>query len=98
MKRKLLCYYTNSKSALLTMLALMCFAAAQAQINLAPQATASVAPVCNTGACSTLNDLNYGSCGTQQMWITTGATNPGSTINITFAWTSSKPIKGITIH
>ncbi|MFT7086394.1 MAG: hypothetical protein ACJAV5_002122, partial [Vicingaceae bacterium] len=48
-----------------------------AQTNIAPLATAT-ASVCNTGACSTLNDLNFGSCGTQQMWIST-ATPPSTT-------------------
>jgi hypothetical protein len=51
-----------------------------AQVNIAPQGTPS-ASTCNTGPCTTLNDLNLGTCGTQQMWITTTTppnTNPGS--------------------
>ena len=45
-----------------------------AQTNIAPLATVT-ASTCNTGPCSTLNDLNLGTCGTQQMWIST-ATPP----------------------
>jgi hypothetical protein len=50
-----------------------------AQTNIAPSATAS-ASTCNTGPCSTLNDLDYGTCGTQSMWISTSSppsTTPG---------------------
>src|SRR5690606_17506854 len=52
------------------------------QTNIAPLATITAngtgAPGCQTGACSTLNDLNLGTCGTQQMWIST-ATPPSTT-------------------
>ncbi|MDP2174324.1 MAG: PKD domain-containing protein [Bacteroidota bacterium] len=65
--------------------------------NIAPQATAS-ASTCNTGTCATLNDLNFGTCGTQQMWITSAATNPGSAIFIQFTWPSTKIINKITFH
>lgn len=65
--------------------------------NIAPLATA-LASTCNTGACATLNDLNFGTCGTQQMWITSGATNPGATIFIQFTWTSPQRINKITIN
>ena len=72
---------------------------AMAQTNIAPSATAS-ASTCNTGACSTLNDLNFGTCGTQQMWITT--TTPPSTtpgVNwIDFVWSSPKTFNKFTIH
>ena len=50
-----------------------------AQNNIAPQATVS-ASTCNTGPCSTLNDLNLGTCGSQSMWISTSSppsTTPG---------------------
>jgi len=67
-------------------------------VNLAPSATASAAPACNFGPCSTLNDLNFGTCGSQQMWITSGATNPGSAVNITFTWSSPQVVRGLTIH
>lgn len=69
-----------------------------AQVNVAPSATASAAPACNTGACSTLNDLNFGTCGTQQMWITCGASNPGAGVNITFVWPSTQVVNKMTIH
>ncbi|MEI7977766.1 MAG: T9SS type A sorting domain-containing protein [Bacteroidota bacterium] len=65
--------------------------------NIAPLATA-LASTCNTGACATLNDLNFGTCGTQQMWITSGATNPGATVFIQFTWTSPQRINKITIN
>lgn len=67
-------------------------------VNLAPAATASAAPACNLGPCTTLNDLNFGTCGSQQMWITSGATNPGSAVNITFTWSSPQVVRGLTIH
>ena len=98
MKEKLLFYFINSKSIGLLMALVMGISFAQAQnVNLAPQATPT-ASTCNTGACTTLNDLNYGTCGTQQMWITSSATNPGSSIFVQFTWTSAKTIKGLTIH
>ena len=55
-----------------------------AQTNIAPLATitaaGSSAPGCQTGPCSTLNDLNFGTCGPlgQQMWINTST--PPSTV------------------
>lgn len=67
------------------------------QQNLAPQATAS-ASTCNTGACATLNDLNFGTCGTQQMWITSAATNPGSAIFIQFVWPTTRVLNKIKFH
>lgn len=69
-----------------------------AQTNVAPSATASAAPACNTGACSTLNDLNFGTCGSQQMWITSAASNPGSGVNITFVWPTTQVVNKMTIH
>ncbi len=71
----------------------------QAQTNIAPQAVAS-ASTCNTGACSTLNDLNYGSCGSQQMWISTG-TPPSLTPGVEwmqFDWTQPMSFNAMTIH
>ena len=69
-----------------------------AQTNIAPSAVATGGPACNTGPCSTLNDLNFGTCGTQQMWLTSAATNPGSTVHITFTWSSVQIIEKMTIH
>lgn len=70
-----------------------------AQINIAPQAVAS-ASQCNTGPCSTLNDLDFGTCGTQQMWIPT-SNPPTSTPGvdwIMFEWTSPKTFDQFIIH
>lgn len=82
---------------------LFCFTLAwsvvQAQQNIAPQATVT-ASTCNTGACATLNDLNFGTCGTQIMWISTGtppSTTPG--VNwIQWDWTSPKVVNRFIIH
>ena len=68
-----------------------------AQTNIAPLATPT-ASTCNTGACTTLNDLNFGSCGTQQMWITSAASNPGAAVFIQFMWPSTVSFNKITIH
>ncbi len=50
-----------------------------AQTNIAPNATVTAAgngtPGCQSGACSLLNDLNFGTCGTQQVWISTSPPN-----------------------
>ena len=69
----------------------------KAQINIAPTATAT-ASTCNSGACSTLNDNVFGTCGTQLMWITSAASNPGSAIFIQFTWSSQQRMNKITIH
>ena len=65
--------------------------------NIAPLAVAS-ASTCNTGACSTLNDLNLGTCGTQSIWITSSASNPGSNVFIQFIWPTAHTINKMTIH
>ena len=53
--------------------------------NIAPLATITAngggAAGCQTGPCSTLNDLNLGTCGSQQMWINTGGT-PTTTLGV----------------
>jgi len=59
-------------------------------VNIAPLAVASAAPACNTGPCTTLNDLNFGNCGSQQMWISSSASNPGSNVNVTFIWPTAR--------
>ncbi len=69
------------------------------QFNVAPQATVT-ASTCNTGACNTLNDLNFGTCGTQQMWITT-ATPPSLTPGdnfIEWVWPQNQVIDRMVIH
>ncbi|MDP3928786.1 MAG: hypothetical protein Q8R57_07170, partial [Bacteroidota bacterium] len=67
-----------------------------AQTNIAPLAVAG-ASTCNTGPCTTLNDLNFGTCGTQQMWITT-ATPPNGTEWLEFVWPTAQTMNKITIH
>jgi hypothetical protein len=66
--------FTNFLYVLVVLLALPSFG----QQNIAPLATITAngagAAGCQTGACSTLNDLNLGTCGSQQMWISTGGT------------------------
>ncbi|MFC1733272.1 right-handed parallel beta-helix repeat-containing protein, partial [candidate division KSB1 bacterium] len=67
--------------------------------NIAPMAIAS-ASACNTGPCTTLNDLDYGVCGTQSMWIPTSSP-PSSTPGVDwmrFDWPSSVNIESMTIH
>ncbi len=67
--------------------------------NIAPLATAS-ASNCSTGPCSTLNDLSLGTCGTQQMWISTSS--PPSLVPhtdwIDFVWPAEVSIDGMKIH
>ncbi|MCX8148735.1 MAG: hypothetical protein N3D13_05635, partial [Thermaurantimonas aggregans] len=71
----------------------------KAQVNIAPLATAS-ASTCNTGPCSTLNDLNFGTCGTQQMWISTSTPpDPTPGVNwIVFEWTTPQTFDKFIIH
>ncbi len=85
------------KKNLLLLLFFLCFAMAKSQTNIAPLAVPT-ASTCNTGACTTLNDLALGTCGTQSMWITSSASNPGSTIFIAFTWGSVKSFNKMTIH
>ncbi len=70
-----------------------------AQTNISPLATIT-ASSCNTGPCSTINDLNYGTCGTQQVWIPT-STPPSSTPGvdwIEWEWTTTESFGEMTIH
>jgi PKD repeat protein len=85
------------KKNLLLLLFFLCFAIAKSQTNIAPLAVPT-ASTCNTGACTTLNDLALGTCGTQSMWITSAATNPGSAVFIAFTWSSVRSFNKITIH
>ena len=88
-----------TQSALLFVMLLLLGFQIQAQNNIAPLATAS-ASTCNTGPCSTLNDQNYGTCGTQQMWISTSSP-PSSTPHtnwIDFEWTQTYGMNKMTIH
>ena len=87
------------KVRMMTMLMLMAlFSSWAVAQNIAPSAVATGGPACNTGACSTLNDLNFGTCGSQQTWLTSNATNPGATVHITFTWSTTRIIEKITIH
>ncbi len=66
-------------------------------INVAPLATAN-ANNCSTGPCSSFNDLNYGTCGTQQVWISTsGGPTPHNDF-IDFEWTVPYTIDKMVIH
>ncbi|OYU97150.1 MAG: hypothetical protein CFE21_02330 [Bacteroidetes bacterium B1(2017)] len=94
-KKLLLSYLFKNQLMLILLVSALCFHAS-AQVNIAPLATPS-ASTCNTGACTTLNDLNYGTCGSQQMWITSSATNPGSAIFIQFTWPNNVTFNKITI-
>jgi PKD repeat protein len=69
------------------------------QTNLAPTCTVS-ASTCMTGACNTMNDLNFGTCETQIMWISTG-TPPSATPGVEwmqFDWSSAKTLNKFIIH
>jgi hypothetical protein len=71
----------------------------KAQNNIAPLASVT-ASTCNTGPCSTLNDLNLGSCGTQEMWISTSSP-PSSTPGVNYiewTWPSIKSFNKLIIH
>ncbi len=67
-----------------------------AQTNIAPLATAS-ASSCMTGPCSAFNDLNYGTCGTQLVWISTSGP-PAGTEWLEFTWPTTQVFDKITIH
>jgi PKD repeat protein len=69
------------------------------QTNIAPQATVT-ASSCNTGPCSALNDLDFGTCGNQEMWISTS--NPPSSIPgtdyIEWNWSNVRVFDEFIIH
>jgi len=68
-------------------------------VNIAPLATVS-ASNCSTGPCSAFNDLNFGTCGTQLVWVSTSS--PPSSVPhtnyIDFEWPVAKTIDGMKIH
>lgn len=73
--------------------------------NIAPLATitghGTGATGCQTGLCSTLNDLNLGSCGTQQMWISTQGNPTGRPPGadwIQWDWPTSQRFDEMIIH
>ena len=53
-----------------------------AQTNIAPLATVT-ASNCSTGPCSAFNDLNFGTCGTQLVWVSSTAP-PSTTAGVDF--------------
>jgi hypothetical protein len=73
-----------------------------AQSNIAPNATVTAAgngvAGCQTGACSTVNDLNFGTCGTQQMWISTTPPNAVGADFIEFDFPTIETFDTIIIH
>ena len=89
---------------LLILLVLFISMSMNAQKNIAPLATVTGqgnnAPGCQSGACATFNDLNFGVCGTQIVWISTGS--PPSQIAgvdfIQFDFPSVKRFNKIIIH
>jgi hypothetical protein len=66
-------------------------------VNIAPLALAN-ASNCSTGPCSSFNDLNYGTCGTQQVWISTSGGPTPHVDFIDFEWPAPYSMDKITIH
>lgn len=94
-------YYFKAIGLFLTLVLLICAPATftlKAQVNLAPLATFSASPGCSTGPCTTFNDLNLGSCGTQQVWISGGNGLPPGQVWIMAEWSSPQNINEIIIH
>jgi PKD repeat protein len=87
------------KGSVMISLILMSIIASAQSVNIAPNAVAS-ASTCNTGACSTLNDLNFGTCGTQQIWIST-STPPSTTPGVEWIqwdWPTPQTFDKLVIH
>lgn len=86
------------KKYLFSLLAIVLLASngLMAQTNIAPLATAS-ASNCSTGPCSAFNDLVYGTCGTQLVWISTSGP-PAGTEYVEFIWPTTQVFDKITIH
>lgn len=88
------------KKLLLLFSMLSCWASVWAQKpNVAPAATVS-ASSCNTGVCTDFNDLDYGSCGTQDVWVST-STPPSSVIGtnyIEWNWPTTQSFDELSIH
>lgn len=93
-------YYMNKIYKIFAMLFLLLnLTDLSGQTNLALSCTVS-ASTCNTGACNTMNDNNFGTCETQIMWISTGtppSTTPGVEW-IQFDWSSAKTLNKFIIH
>jgi len=73
-----------------------------AQSNIAPKATVTAdgngGGGCRTGACSVFNDLNFGNCGTQDVWISTTPPNAVGVDYIEFNFPSIETFDTIVIH
>ncbi|HCS19688.1 MAG TPA: hypothetical protein DIW47_03845, partial [Bacteroidetes bacterium] len=72
----------------------------QAQVNLAPLVTSISASNVSTGVISDFNDLDYGNCGTQDVWISTSnppSSNPGDNW-IEWEWATARTFDKIDIH
>ncbi|MCC5916506.1 MAG: gliding motility-associated C-terminal domain-containing protein [Cryomorphaceae bacterium] len=70
-----------------------------AQVNVAPLATVT-ASTCNVGTCAAFNNQNLGTCGLQQVWVSTA--NPPSLVPgvnfIEWNWTIPYTMNQMTIH
>ncbi len=89
------------KRILLTISIIICWLGMDAQkANIAPLATVTCTGPSATLPPTALNDLNFGTCGTQQMWMST-STPPSSTIGtdwIEWNWPTPQSFDEITIH
>ena len=90
------------KKKLLLALSMLSFLVTFSQTNIAPLATATAgggnAAGCQTGPCSTLNDLNLGNCGSQEMWINTTPPNPIGVDYIQFDFPIPQTFDSLIIH
>lgn len=77
------------------MMAFISTVALFAQENVAPRSRVSASPGCSTGACETMIDLNLGTCGSQQMWIS-GGQQAGQWFQ--FLWDDGYFFSGMKIH
>ncbi|MCC5916311.1 MAG: T9SS type A sorting domain-containing protein [Cryomorphaceae bacterium] len=75
MKRILILQQKNWLRNTLSCIAFLAGGMLFGQTNIAPQATVTGSD-CRTGLCSDINNLNFGTCGSQLMWISTS--NPPS--------------------
>jgi hypothetical protein len=70
-----------------------------AQMNIAPNATVT-ASTCNTGPCTAFNDQNYGTCGTQLVWIST-SNPPAAAAGVNYIewnWPNPESFDEMVIH
>jgi len=90
------------KRKLLLAFSMLSFFVSVGQTNIAPLAIATADGAggggCRTGACSTLNDLILGTCGTQIMWISTTPPNAVGVDYIQFDFPFAQTFDSIVIH